>query len=60
MSARQGGAPVGVREIYRQQMLDSIGGWSGTVITAIPTVVFVVVNAASTLRWAVVRRSVRP
>ena len=41
------------REIYRQQMLDSIGGWSGTVITAIPTVVFVAVNAASTLRWAI-------
>ncbi len=44
----------GMRELYRQQMLDSIGGWSGTVITAIPTVVFVAVNAASTLRWAVV------
>ena len=41
------------REIYSQQMLDSIGGWSGTVITAIPTVVFVAVNAASTLRWAI-------
>jgi hypothetical protein len=32
--------PDGVREVYRRQMLDSIGGWSGTVITAIPTVVF--------------------
>lgn len=42
------------REIYRAQMLESIGGWSGTVITAIPTVVFVAVNAAATLRWAVV------
>lgn len=43
----------GVREVYRQQLLDSIGGWSGTVITAIPPVVFVVVNAASTLKWAI-------
>jgi hypothetical protein len=45
--------PEGKREVYRQQMLDSIGGWSGTIITAIPTVVFVAVNAATTLRWAV-------
>ena len=43
----------GGREVYRQQLLDSIGGWSGTVITAIPPVVFVVVNAASTLKWAI-------
>jgi hypothetical protein len=43
----------GVREVYRQQLLDSIGGWSGTVVTAIPPVVFVVVNAASTLKWAI-------
>jgi hypothetical protein len=45
--------PGAIRELYRQQLLDSIGGWSGTVITAIPTVVFVAVNAASTLKWAV-------
>jgi hypothetical protein len=44
----------GSREFYRQQMLNSIGGWSGTVITAIPTVVFVSVNAAASLRWAIV------
>jgi Protein of unknown function (DUF3159) len=43
----------GVREVYRQQLLDSIGGWSGTVITAVPPVVFVAVNAASTLKWAI-------
>jgi len=43
----------GSREAYRQQLLNSIGGWSGTVITAIPTVVFVAVNAVATLRWAV-------
>ena len=43
------------RELYRRQMLSSIGGWSGTVIAAIPTVVFVVVNAAAkNLRLAVI------
>jgi Protein of unknown function (DUF3159) len=41
------------REQYRQQMLDGIGGWSGTVITAIPTVVFVLVNSLSNLRAAI-------
>ena len=45
---------AGTREMYRQQLLNSIGGWSGTVITAIPTVVFVAVNAVATLRWAIV------
>lgn len=43
-----------LRETYRKQMLASIGGWTGTVITAIPTVVFVIVNAATSLRPAVV------
>jgi hypothetical protein len=43
----------GSREFYRQQMLNSIGGWSGTIITAIPTVVFVAVNAIANLRWAI-------
>jgi hypothetical protein len=43
----------GLREQYRQQMLNSIGGWTGTVITAIPTVVFVIANAAGGLRWAI-------
>jgi hypothetical protein len=44
----------GLREQARQQMLASIGGWSGTVIASIPTVVFVVVNATSGLRWAII------
>jgi len=43
-----------LRETYRRQLLDSIGGWTGTVITAIPPVVFVVVNAISSLRPAIV------
>ncbi len=52
-----GATPEGVREhlreTYRKQMLASIGGWSGTLITALPTVVFVIVNAVSTLRTAI-------
>src|SRR5206468_3957819 len=51
-SADEPGA--GMREVYRQQFLASIGGWTGTVITAIPPVVFVIVNAATSLRWAII------
>lgn len=47
------GADGDRREQYRAQMLRSIGGWSGMVITAIPPVVFVVVNAVSELRPAI-------
>ncbi len=43
-----------LRETYRQQMIDSIGGWSGAAITAIPTVVFVIVNVTASLRVAVI------
>ena len=43
-----------LRETYRQQVLASIGGWQGALITAIPTVVFVVVNAATELRTAII------
>ena len=42
-----------MRERYRTQMLASIGGWSGSVIAAIPTVVFVIVNFFASLRTAV-------
>jgi hypothetical protein len=44
---------VDLRETYRRQMLASIGGWTGTLITAIPPVVFVVVNAIAGLRPAI-------
>jgi hypothetical protein len=47
-------APNSMRDTYRQQLLDSIGGWTGTVITAIPPVVFVVVNAIAKLRPAII------
>jgi Protein of unknown function (DUF3159) len=42
------------RQTYREQAVQSIGGWSGMVITAVPTVVFVAVNAVAGLRTAVV------
>ncbi len=44
-----------LRERTREQILTSLGGWSGTVITAIPPVVFVIVNAlAHQLRIAII------
>jgi hypothetical protein len=43
-----------LRETYRQQMITSIGGWSGALITAIPTTVFVIVNVITTLRAAII------
>lgn|GEM_PF-885672 len=42
-----------LRERTRQQILDSMGGWSGTVVATIPLVVFVIVNAVSGLRAAI-------
>ncbi len=43
-----------LRERTRQQLLASFGGWSGTIISAIPLVVFVAVNAvAHSLRTAI-------
>jgi len=42
-----------LRETYRKQVRNSIGGWSGTLITALPTVVFVIVNTLTTLRAAI-------
>ena len=46
--------PVDLRETYRRQLLDSIGGWQGTLITAIAPVVFVIVNAAAGLWPAII------
>lgn len=43
-----------LRERTRQQLLAALGGWSGTVVAAIPPVVFVVVNALTQLRTAIV------
>ena len=44
---------VDLRETFRQQMIASIGGWTGALITAIPTAVFIIVNVAATLRVAI-------
>jgi intracellular septation protein A len=43
-----------LREQTRQQLLDSLGGWSGTVVAAIPPVVFVIANALGGLRNAII------
>lgn len=43
-----------LRETYRKQLRDGIGGWTGTVITALPPVVFVIVNATAGLRPAII------
>jgi hypothetical protein len=45
---------VDLRETFRQQMLASIGGWSGALITAIPTAVFIVVKVTASLRVAII------
>jgi hypothetical protein len=42
-----------LREQYRTQILSGIGGWSGTVVAAVPTVVFVAVNSTAGLRPAI-------
>jgi hypothetical protein len=44
----------GMREVYRAQLLAGFGGWSGTVIAAIPTIVFVIVNTIGGLREAII------
>jgi uncharacterized protein DUF3159 len=44
---------IDIRETVRQQMLSSIGGWTGSIIAAVPTVVFVIVNATVRLRPAI-------
>src|SRR5438132_6014642 len=43
-----------LREKTRQQILDAMGGWSGTVVAAIPPLVFVVANAMGGLRVAII------
>jgi hypothetical protein len=53
-SSEDDSTPVDLRETFRKQLIQGIGGWTGALITAIPTAVFIVVNVASTLRWAIV------
>ena len=42
------------RDLLRRQLIAGIGGWTGAIITAIPTAVFVVVNVTAGLRWAII------
>lgn len=42
-----------LRELYRTQLIASVGGWSGALIAAIPTTVFVIVNVTTSLRPAI-------
>lgn len=44
---------IDIRETFRTQMLASIGGWSGALITAVPTAVFIIVNVVTSLRVAI-------
>ena len=53
LPAAGGERPPDVREQMRQQMISGLGGWQGMVITAIPTLVFVIANAVGSLRTAV-------
>jgi hypothetical protein len=45
---------IDLRETFRQQLIAGIGGWTGALITAIPTAVFIVVNVTASLRIAIV------
>ncbi|MDT4912298.1 MAG: hypothetical protein QOC66_1426 [Pseudonocardiales bacterium] len=45
---------VDLRETVRQQTIASIGGWTGALITAVPTAVFILVNVAASLRVAII------
>ena len=56
MEPAEGGAgeqDVDLRETLRQQVIAGIGGWTGALITAIPTAVFIVVNVLASLRTAI-------
>jgi hypothetical protein len=47
-------ATMDLRETYRKQLIASVGGWQGTLIAGIAPIVFVVVNATSGLRPAII------
>lgn len=47
-------SPDELRDRTREQILTAMGGWSGTVITGVPLVVFVVINAVAQLRSAII------
>ncbi|HEX8304650.1 MAG TPA: DUF3159 domain-containing protein [Jatrophihabitans sp.] len=47
-------SPEDLRDRTRQQILASLGGWSGTIAAAIPLLVFVIANTVGGLRTAVI------
>jgi hypothetical protein len=47
-------SPEDLRDRTRQQILTSLGGWSGTIAAAIPLLVFVIANTVGGLRTAVI------
>lgn len=49
-----GSEDVDLRETYRQQLIQSVGGWQGTVIAGIAPIVFVIVNATAGLKPAII------
>lgn len=49
-----GAKRIDVRETYRNQLVQSFGGWQGTLIAALPPVVFVIVNTTAGLRAAII------
>ena len=53
-TAAETGLEPALREQVRSQILSGLGGWTGMVITAIPTAVFVTVNALTSLRTALI------
>jgi hypothetical protein len=53
-AVRAGDGALDLRESVRQQLIAGIGGWTGALITAVPTAVFVVVNVSTTLRWGII------
>jgi Protein of unknown function (DUF3159) len=53
-TANEAGLEPALREQVRSQILTGLGGWTGMVIAAIPTVVFVTVNGLSSLRTALI------
>jgi hypothetical protein len=47
------GEGIDLKEHARGQILDAMGGWSGTVVASIPTLVFVITNAIGSLSTAI-------
>lgn len=53
LEAATEGDEFDLREHARGQILDAMGGWSGTIVASVPTLVFVIANALSGLGEAI-------